>query len=63
MKFGSLLPRLLLALCALICLQLPLARAADATVTTDQEDYPPFSVVWITGTGFQPVVPKPRQIL
>src|SRR6185503_16725619 len=31
MKFGLLLPRLLLALCALICFQLPLARAADAT--------------------------------
>jgi hypothetical protein len=32
-------------------LQLPMARDSDSvpTVTTDQEDDPPFSVVWITG--------------
>src|SRR5436190_10848650 len=54
MKIGAYLARLLLVACALICFQFPLAHAADATVITDQEDYPPFSVVWITGTGFQP---------
>jgi len=56
MKTYSYLARLLLAMCALICFQLPLAHAADSvpTVTTDQEDYPPFSVVWITGSGFSP---------
>ena len=26
----------------------------EATLTTDQEDYPPYSYVYITGTGFQP---------
>ncbi|TAL04296.1 MAG: HYR domain-containing protein, partial [Verrucomicrobia bacterium] len=28
--------------------------AQAATLVTDKEDYPPYSVVWITGTGFQP---------
>src|SRR6266536_560564 len=56
MKTGSSLVHLLLVMCAFLCTQLPSAHAADSvpTVTTDQEDYPPFSVVWITGTGFQP---------
>ena len=55
MKTGSSLVHLLLVMCAFLCTQLPLAHAADSvpTVTTDQEDYPPFSVVWITGSGFQ----------
>src|SRR5881409_3871427 len=55
-KTGSFLAHLLLVVSAFICTQLPLAHAADSvpTVTTDQEDYPPFSVVWITGSGFQP---------
>ena len=26
----------------------------EATLTTDQEDYPPYSYVYFTGTGFQP---------
>ena len=26
----------------------------EATLTTDQEDYPPYSYVYMTGTGFQP---------
>src|SRR5438552_11149893 len=26
----------------------------EATLTTDREDYPPYSYVYITGTGFQP---------
>jgi len=55
MKTYSYLARLLLALCAFVCFHSPPARAADAvpTVTTDREDYPPYSVVWITGAGFQ----------
>src|SRR5262245_18152853 len=55
-KTTSCLVRLLLLVCALSCAQFPFARAADSvpTVATDQEDYPPFSVVWITGTGFLP---------
>src|SRR5437773_2578979 len=28
--------------------------SSPATVTTDREDYPPYSVVYITGTGFRP---------
>src|SRR5205809_2855944 len=56
MRTHSRLVNLFLVLCACVCAQVPLARAGDQvpTVTTDQEDYPPFSVVWITGTGFQP---------
>jgi hypothetical protein len=43
---------LLFAVCALLG---PLSNAAQAaTVTTDQEDYAPFSIVYITGAGFQP---------
>src|SRR6266511_101785 len=56
MKTYSYLARLLLALCAFVCFHSPPARAADLvpTVATDREDYPPYSVVWITGAGFQP---------
>ena len=44
-----------LAWCAPIFAFLMLAQGAAraATVVTDQEDYPPFSVVYITGAGFQ----------
>jgi len=45
----------LIAWCAPLFLFLILAQgAADAaTVVTDQDDYPPYSIVWITGAGFQ----------
>src|SRR5947207_7146199 len=46
------LARLVLVLFALASFQLLPARAA--TVTTDRQDYAPFSFVEITGTGFQP---------
>src|SRR5438093_6977450 len=56
MNICSRLARLLRVLCTLACFHLLLARAADSvpTVTTDLEDYAPFSFVQITGAGFQP---------
>ena len=64
-KSGLSLTRLLLAFCASVCIQLTLARAADpiTTVTTDQEEYPPFSIVWIKGTGFQPSETVSNQVV
>src|SRR6185503_11537890 len=47
---------LLVMASALFHLPLISATAADsgASVVTDTEDYPPYSIVWITGTGFSP---------
>src|SRR5262245_24483704 len=50
--FCSRLARPFFALIAAVSLHSLEARAA--TVTTDLEDYAPFSFVQITGTGFQP---------
>ena len=52
MKSHLRLARLLWALCALACIALSGAQAA--TLTTDREDYAPFSSVQITGAGFEP---------
>ncbi len=56
MNICSRMARLLRVLCTLACFQFFVARAADSapTVTTDLEDYAPFSYVQITGAGFQP---------
>src|SRR5947208_15206825 len=50
---------LALALAGVMCPTLSIAQGATnppsgPTVTTDREDYPPYSVVYITGTGFRP---------
>src|ERR1043166_315133 len=52
MHFPSRLSRLLLVLFALASFQMLPARAA--TITTDRQDYAPFTFVDITGAGFQP---------
>src|SRR5262245_43442824 len=52
----SRLARRLFLLSTAVCLPFLVAQAADPmpSVTTDLEDYAPFSFVQITGTGFQP---------
>src|SRR6266576_3250405 len=53
MKNRSLWSRIAATVCALIFVQLiPASALAQATVTTDREDYSPFSDVVITGSGF-----------
>src|SRR6185369_9097919 len=55
MKMKNLILRSALALFALCFVQLTTSSVlAQATVTTDKEDYPPYSVVYITGAGFAP---------
>src|SRR5258705_13692212 len=56
MNICSRMARLLRVLCTLACFHFLVARAAGSvpTLTTDLEDYAPFSYVQITGAGFQP---------
>src|SRR6185436_8372189 len=55
MKSKNLVIRTVFALCALCFVQLTTFSAlAQATVTTDKEDYAPYSIVYITGAGFAP---------
>ncbi len=49
MRIENLITRTALALCALCFVQLTTSSVlAQASVTTDKEDYPPYSVVWIS---------------
>ena len=56
MEIRSRIARVILVLCAAVCFQLTMARAADSvpTVTTDKPDYPPGDTAHISGTGFLP---------
>src|SRR5437867_3168238 len=64
MKVKNLITRTALALCALCFAQLTISSVlAQATVTTDQADYPPGSIVYITGAGFAPGEIVTNQVL
>src|SRR6185295_1991409 len=53
MKTKNLMTTVIAVVCALFFIQLIPSRAmAQATVATDQADYPPGGTVYITGGGF-----------
>src|SRR5438552_3757099 len=64
MNTKTLITRMAAVLCALFFVQLISASAlAQATVTTDQSDYPPGGTVYITGAGFAPGETVTNQVL